>query len=173
MSSLPPREAQPCLTPNAYTYKVMSRARENSQEVELQIGTAKNIQQDYLYSTQKHCSACAYACARGRVCETPHVSICMQNARRQRISAAWTIWRLVFVPVCARHAHTFLWSCLRLCGEGHRQKHNDEEDDSDKQWISERERQGAVAMGMTYSQPPHPIVVACGVIGFEMKEGGK
>lgn len=59
-----------------------------------------------------------------------------------------------------------------MCNEGHRQQHSDEDDDSDKHIEIERERQGAVAMEMTYSQLLHPIVVACGVIGFEMKKGG-
>lgn len=111
-----------------------------------------------------------------RVCETPHVSICMQNANgnthlRQR-EMHGGLRPCACACACALCAPPFSGSPrLHLCSEGHRQKHNDEEDDSDKQRISERERQGTVAMEMTYSQLPHPIVVACGVIGFEMKEG--
>lgn len=84
------------------------------------------------------------------------------------------IWQLVFVSVCMLCAHFSLVSLspfvqrrsqaeTQWWGGWLRQTH----------WIWERERQGAVAMGMTYSQLPHPIVVACGVIGFEMREGGR
>lgn len=34
------------------------------------------------------------------------------------------------------------------------------------------ERQGAVAVRISYSQLLHPIVFTCRVIGFEMREGG-
>lgn len=71
--------------------------------------------------------------------------------------------------------HTLrLWSPCVL-SEGHRQKRNDEDDDSDKhteiESRRERGRRGGVAMEMTYGQQAHPIVVADEVIGFELKEG--
>lgn len=72
--------------------------------------------------------------------------------------------------MCVRvHAPCKYSSLVFLCSEGHRQNHNDEDDDSNTQKLRERETEqrchGDDLLSATASH-------SNSVIGFEMKEGG-